>query len=225
MNVPLKGGKFMKRTIFYGILIFIFSMGVGFLFSKMWVNQKMADANLKVVGDEIQYLNSSITNQQSLSNSNFSLTTNSANFSNSLDTISTASTEEKVSPNAEFALKKYYNECGHFKFEYAKLPEELVNLTKEEVEDFYDDWEVEEFSANKIVLVKEISSLCDEHFIIKLGEKYVQIFHLESDGNLVLYKTTDISRDYLPAEDIAKLEQGMYVFGEGKLNSIIEDFE
>lgn len=215
----------MKRTIFYGILIFIFSMGVGFLFSKMWVNQKMADANLKVVGDEIQYLNSSITNQQSLSNSNFSLTTNSVNFSNSLDTISTASTEEKVSPNAEFALKKYYNECGHFKFEYAKLPEELVNLTKEEVEDFYDDWEVEEFSANKIVLVKEISSLCDEHFIIKLGEKYVQIFHLESDGNLVLYKTTDISRDYLPAEDIAKLEQGMYVFGEGKLNSIIEDFE
>lgn len=215
----------MKRTIFYGILIFIFSMGVGFLFSKMWVNQKMADANLKVVGDEIQYLNSSITNQLSLSNSNFSLTTNSANYSNSLDTISTASTEEKVSPNAEFALKKYYNECGHFKFEYAKLPEELVNLTKEEVEDFYDDWEVEEFSANKIVLVKEISSLCDEHFIIKLGEKYVQIFHLESDGNLVLYKTTDISRDYLPAEDIAKLEQGMYVFGEGKLNSIIEDFE
>lgn len=215
----------MKRTIFYGILIFIFSIGVGFLFSKMWVNQKMADANLKVVGDEIQYLNSSITNQLSLSNSNFSLTTNSANFSNSLDTISTASTEEKVSPNAEFALKKYYNECGHFKFEYAKLPEELVNLTKEEVEDFYDDWEVEEFSANKIVLVKEISSLCDEHFIIKLGEKYVQIFHLESDGNLVLYKTTDISRDYLPAEDIAKLEQGMYVFGEGKLNSIIEDFE
>lgn len=215
----------MKRTIFYGILIFIFSMGVGFLFSKMWVIQKMADANLKVVGDEIQYLNSSTTNQLSLSNSNFSLTTNSANFSNSLDTISTASTEEKVSPNAEFALKKYYNECGHFKFEYAKLPEELVNLTKEEVEDFYDDWEVEEFSANKIVLVKEISSLCDEHFIIKLGEKYVQIFHLESDGNLVLYKTTDISRDYLPAEDIAKLEQGMYVFGEGKLNSIIEDFE
>lgn len=215
----------MKRTIFYGILIFIFSMGVGFLFSKMWVNQKMADANLKVVGDEIQYLNSSITNQLSLSNSSFSSTANSTNMSNSLDTISTSSAEEKVSPNAEFALKKYYNECGHFKFEYAKLPEELVNLTKEEVEDFYDDWEVEEFSSNKIVLVKEISSLCDEHFIIKLGEKYVQIFHLESDGNLVLYKTTDISRDYLPAEDISKLEQGMYVFGEGKLNSIIEDFE
>lgn len=215
----------MKRTIFYGILIFIFSMGVGFLFSKMWVNQKMADANLKVVGDEIQYLNSSITDQLSLNNSSFSSTANSTNMSNSLDTISTSSTEEKVSPNAEFALKKYYNECGHFKFEYAKLPEELVNLTKEEVEDFYDNWEVEEFSANKVVLVKEISSLCDEHFIIKLGEKYVQIFHLESDGNLVLYKTTDISRDYLPAEDISKLEQGMYVFGEGKLNSIIEDFE
>ena len=67
-------------------------------------------------------------------------------------------------------MKKYYDECGHFKFQYAELPVELINLTKEEVEDLYDDWEVEEFSSNSVVLCKEINSICDEDFFIKLGE-------------------------------------------------------
>ena len=141
------------------------------------------------------------------------------------EVLQASAIEEKILPTAEFAMKKVYNECGHFKFEYAELPQELVNLTEEELEAYYKDWEIEEFSPSKIILTKEINSLCDEHFIIKLGEKYVQVFHLEPDGNLVVYETTDISREYLPEEDIKKLEEGIYVFGEGKLNSILEDFE
>ena len=141
------------------------------------------------------------------------------------EVLQASAIEEKILPTAEFAMKKVYNECGHFKFEYAELPQELVNLTEEELEAYYKDWEIEEFSPSKIILTKEINSLCDEHFIIKLGEKYVQVFHLEPDGNLVVYETTDISREYLPEEDIKKLEEGIYVFGEGKLNSVLEDFE
>lgn len=207
----------MKKIVFYGILIFIFSMGVGFVFSKLWVNQKLSDANLKVVGDELHFLNES--------NKNIVEAKDREENSISNEVLQASAIEEKVLPTAEFAMKKVYNECGHFKFEYAELPQELVNLTEEEVEDYYKDWEIEEFSPSKIILTKEINSLCDEHFIIKLGEKYVQVFHLEPDGNLVVYETTDISREYLPEEDIKKLEEGIYVFGEGKLNSILEDFE
>lgn len=203
----------MKKIIFYGILIFIFSIGVGFVFSKLWVNQKLSEANLKVVGDELQFLNES----------NKNILEREENISNEI--LEASSVEEKILPTAEFAMKKVYNECGHFKFEYAELPQELVNLTEEELKDYYKDWEIEEFSQARVILAKEINSLCDEHFIIKLGEKYVQVFHLEADGNLVLYETTDISREYLPEEDIKKLEEGVYVFGEGKLNSVLEDFE
>lgn len=207
----------MKKIVFYGILIFIFSIGVGFVFSKLWVNQKLSDANLKVVGDELHFLNES--------NKNILEAKDREENSISNEVLEASAIEEKVLPTAEFAMKKVYNECGHFKFEYAELPQELVNLTEEEVEDYYKDWEIEEFSPSKIILTKEINSLCDEHFIIKLGEKYVQVFHLEPDGNLVVYETTDISREYLPEEDIKKLEEGIYVFGEGKLNSVLEDFE
>ncbi len=207
----------MKKIVFYGILIFIFSIGVGFVFSKLWVNQKLSDANLKVVGDELHFLNES--------NKNILEAKDREENSISNEVLEASAIEEKVLPTAEFAMKKVYNECGHFKFEYAELPQELINLTEEELEAYYKDWEIEEFSPSKIILTKEINSLCDEHFIIKLGEKYVQVFHLEPDGNLVVYETTDISREYLPEEDIKKLEEGIYVFGKGKLNSVLEDFE
>lgn len=208
----------MKKIVFYGILIFIFSIGIGFVFSKLWVNQKLSDANLKVVGDELHFLNESNKNiVEAKDRDEENLISN--------EVLQASAIEEKILPTAEFAMKKVYNECGHFKFEYAELPQELVNLTEEELEAYYKDWEIEEFSPSKIILTKEINSLCDEHFIIKLGEKYVQVFHLELDGNLVVYETTDISREYLPEEDIKKLEEGIYVFGEGKLNSVLEDFE
>lgn len=208
----------MKKIVFYGILIFIFSIGVGFVFSKLWVNQKLSDANLKVVGDELHFLNESNKNiVEAKDRDEENLISN--------EVLQASAIEEKILPTAEFAMKKVYNECGHFKFEYAELPQELINLTEEELEAYYKDWEIEEFSPSKIILTKEINSLCDEHFIIKLGEKYVQVFHLEPDGNLVVYETTDISREYLPEEDIKKLEEGIYVFGKGKLNSVLEDFE
>jgi hypothetical protein len=209
---------FMKRYLFYGSILFIFSIVVGFVFSKMWVTNKLLDANLKVVGNTIQFANEENTNV---------IQTGDSKISNNVDNeaIQTDSEEEKVSPNSEFALKNFYTECGHFKFEYAALPNEIVNLTKTELEQYYDDWEVDEFSNKRVVLVKEINSLCNEHFILKLGKEFIEIYHLKPDGSLELYQTTDISKEYLTKNDIKTLSNGYYIFGEGKLNSALEDFE
>lgn len=132
--------------------------------------------------------------------------------------------EEKLSYSAEFALKKYYDRCGHFNFSYAELPAELVNLTENEIEDLYDDWRVEEFSDNSVVLSQNIDDICDEHFVIKLGDENIEIFH-QKNNNLEFYKSTNISKEYLTSADISNLNEGICVFGSGNLNSVIEDFE
>lgn len=142
-----------------------------------------------------------------------------------LQILEASSKEEKVSPNAQFATKEYYDECGHFNFEYKKLPEELVNLSRQEVEDYYDDYEIEEFASDNLVIAKEINGLCEEHFYVKLGAQNIEILRLNSDGSFSPYQETDISRTYLPEEDIAKLEEGIYVYGSGKINSVLEDYE
>jgi hypothetical protein len=144
---------------------------------------------------------------------------------NKEDFVETSQTDEKLSYNAEFALKKYYDECGHFTFQYSELPIELVNLTRQEIEDLYDDWEVETFSSDTLVLSQEINNFCDEHYMIKLGENNIEIYNVGNGGSLSLYKETDISKEYLTNEDINTLEEGIYVYGKGKLNATIEDFE
>ena len=203
----------MKKYWILGIFLFILSAIVGFFATKMWITNKMLEANLKVDGDKIVFADTE--NKNIVANELY----------DERNIIETEASEEKVSPNTEFALKKYYSECGHFKFEYVALPMELINLTEEEVEQYYDDWEVEEFSSKRVVLVKDIASLCDEHYIIKLGNEFIEIYHLEPNGEMTLYKTTDISKEYLTQNDIKTLQNGYYVFGEGKLNSVLEDFE
>ncbi len=183
----------MKRVIFYGLLIFVFSIGIGYYFSVLWKN-----------GDSgIAY----------------------ENEKNETEVEETVWEEEKVSYNASFALKKYYNECGHLKFQYSELPIELVNLSRAEVENLYQDWDVEEFSSSNIVLSQNINNVCDEHYVLKLVDDSIDIYHVGASGELELYKTTDIGKEYLTSTDVSNLESGIYVYGMGNLNSAIEDFE
>ena len=141
------------------------------------------------------------------------------------NTVETSMEEEKISPNSSFALKKYYDECNHFDYEEVELPKELVNLTEQEVEDYYDDWEVEEFANNKLVLCKEIDGYCNQHFVIKLDNDEVDVYRMKTNGDLEKYRDTDISVDYLPENDIEKLKEGIAVYGEGKVSSALEDYE
>ena len=41
-------------------------------------------------------------------------------------------TKEKVSANSQLIIKKYFKQCDHTINEYVEMPQELVNLTKEE---------------------------------------------------------------------------------------------
>ena len=77
-------------------------------------------------------------------------------YSNEQNTTSVFSTEEKVAANAILILKKYYTQCDHTINEYVELPQELVNMTKEEVQEHYPDWEVIGFEEGKITLYKEL---------------------------------------------------------------------
>ena len=84
------------------------------------------------------------------------------------NTTVVSSAEEKVSANAELILKKYYTKCDHTINEYVELPQELVNLTKEQVQEKYKDWQVIGFEKGKVTLYKEFDDVCGEHFKLKI---------------------------------------------------------
>lgn len=140
-----------------------------------------------------------------------------------LTTVS--ATEEKLASNAILILKKYYRKCEHTINEYVELPQELVNMTEEEVQAQYLDWEVIGFEKGKLTLYKEFDDVCQEHFKLRLEEGNVVVYIVNSDGKESLYEKTGISSEYLTETDLINMQDGLEIYGKEELNQIIEDFE
>lgn len=139
--------------------------------------------------------------------------------------LETNSNEEKISPNCLITLKRHYDECGHTTKEYIDISDDLVNKTKNEIEEKYPKWEIEMFSSGEIILYKECSGECDEHYILKENEGKVIIYKINGNKKEELYETTEISLDYLTEEDKKNIKDGIKVNGKENLNQLIEDFE
>lgn len=135
------------------------------------------------------------------------------------------STEEKISPNCFITMKKTYNKCGHTTSEYIAIPKELVNKTKEDLEEKYASWTIDKFSDTQIVISKKEEGECGEHYIVKDKEGKVVIYKLLEDGTEKEYEVTDISTEYITDTDKINMKNGIKVNGKQELNQLIEDFE
>lgn len=140
-------------------------------------------------------------------------------------TIETNTKNEKISPNASLVLKKHYKKCEHTIKQYAEIPQEFVNLTQEELQKEYQNWEIEEFTSNKVTLIKEEEGECGEHYVLKPKNGVIVVYKKNSDGNETMIEETGIAIDYLTKEDKEKIEKGINVYGKEELNSTLEDYE
>lgn len=139
--------------------------------------------------------------------------------------MQTASIEEKILPTTKLYLEKKYQDCKHTTKTEIELPVEMVNLTKEELEEKYPDWTIKEFSKDEVVLYRLASGLCNEHFVITDETGVVVVYRLDEEYNKSLYEKTDIYTEYLPKEDIDRLKEGIYVYTVSDLNSELENME
>ena len=137
----------------------------------------------------------------------------------------TNATEEKISPNAFVTFKVKYEGCGHTTNKYMEVPENFVNNTEKELQEKYSDWKIEKFSDMEIILSKEESGNCGEHYIVRESEGLVTVYQVLDDGTEREYEKTDISTEYLTETDKINMEKGIEVNGIQNLNQLIEDFE
>ncbi len=133
--------------------------------------------------------------------------------------------EEKVSPNAKLTTNIYYDECGHTVKKTSNIENKYINLNKDELSEEYQDWEIKEFSPENIILYKEEKGICNEHYILKDNDGFIAVYSLDSNEKETLKEITEISTNFLPNTDIAKLQGGIKVYGRENLNSVLEDFE
>lgn len=197
----------MKFYIMNKRTIFILGLIALFLASAYFTNKFGKIQGENVVADEVTFNNSEEENTIQT------------------EVLSTAVDEEKITPNTTFMLKKHYTDCGHTIIDKAEIPEELVNLNEEELKEKYPKWEIEKFSKEEVVLLKELDSFCGEHYLVTEEDGNVLIYMIDEKGSKSLVERTDIAFDYLPESDKTILKNGIYVYGNEELNKIREDFE
>ena len=135
------------------------------------------------------------------------------------------STEEKISPNAKMTLNKIYSSCGHTISEQIELPEELVNMTKDQLANEYSDWNIDGFSENEIVLSKKFEGQCGEHYLLRDNDGIIAIYKINENNEEELLDETEISTEYLTETDLIEIQKGLRVNGLEELNKILEDYE
>lgn len=164
-------------------------------------------------------------NEENIAINETAISINESNQVNEENVITITAEETKITPNTILTLKKYYKNCGHTIKDSAEVPEEMVNLTEEEVIQKYPSWKLDEFSKDEVILVRELESFCGEHYLLKEEEGKVLIYAIDEAGNQELLETTDIAFEYIPETDKVILSNGIYVYGKEELNKIREDFE
>ncbi len=133
--------------------------------------------------------------------------------------------DEKISPNGSITLKINYKKCGHTTSEYKDIPQELVNMTKHDLQEKYKEWNIDKFSDTEIVLSREEEGECGEHFIVKTKDGKVVVYQILENETEKEYEITDISPEYLSETDKVNMQNGIFVNGKQSLNQLIEDFE
>lgn len=147
------------------------------------------------------------------------------NIVNNLEILNTASVQELTSPNTILIFKTLYKQCNHEITQRNNIPDNLVNLNKEDISKEYKEWNIDDFSISEITFSREDDGICDEHYILKDKDGYIAIYTIDKYGKETLKELTQIITSYLPEEDLKQLQKGIKVIGNEKLNATIEDYE
>ncbi|MBR4110965.1 MAG: BofC C-terminal domain-containing protein [Clostridia bacterium] len=135
-----------------------------------------------------------------------------------------STSQEKISPYAKITVEKYYKQCDHSTIEIYDVPKELVNLTQEELQKRYENWEIKQFSSNDIQLYRQINANCSSHFVLKEKDGYIAVYKVVSNNLDELNMITEIEYASLKEEDKLAVENGIKIYGKEELSSVIEDF-
>ena len=80
-----------------------------------------------------------------------------------------------------------YEECNHTIKEYAKMPEEYVNLNQEELAKKQENWQIEEFSKDEVTLLKDVTSVCNEHYVLREKDGIIAVYQIHEDNTVFCY--------------------------------------
>lgn len=136
--------------------------------------------------------------------------------------VDKVSVEDIITPSMELEKKIISINTGKELIEYSgKVPENMVNLTKTQLTDYFKDYGSVEFNNNKIIVTRKMPNL-PNRFVLKLDGNNIVVYKTDSKGIATLYE--DFEPEPHKNRD-ERLERGIEVDTIEKVYELIEDYE
>ncbi len=149
-----------------------------------------------------------------------------------------AQDSNRILPSTKYVLEIYNKKTGALDTENLNMPGHLVGLTKEEVEDYLENYmrDLTLSEYNKGLLSYELTSFSDRE--VRLRKTYdedtvpYRFYVAVRNGYVVVYNSdlksvfeyTSIEAKNLPEEDRIALSMGIYVNNEEELYALLESY-
>ncbi|WP_304942030.1 hypothetical protein [Vallitalea guaymasensis] len=153
-----------------------------------------------------------------------------ASSKNNEDVISVDTVKEpKIMSSTRIEYQNYYTLDDKLEIEKEiEPPYYMINLTREQMEEFYPEFQLIAFSPEKVILRRIIEDRSDKYYIIKRHNTNIGVFHDYRDKgediqlDEYLRDTIDIPVNDLVWEEQEKLNNGIIVYGEEELSQSLK---
>ena len=98
----------------------------------------------------------------------------------------------------------------------------MYGWDREKIQQAYSDWQMTEFSADRVVFNRNIEGDSPQHYILKENDGYVAVYYRDSG---ILKETTSTPVASLSDEDKKLFQEGLEIEGETNLIKYIEGLE
>jgi hypothetical protein len=130
----------------------------------------------------------------------------------------------RISLNTRLIFQTRYSECGHTVVERKEVPTEIVDFDEHGVKEYYQPWEIKEFSNEEIVLTRQVEGICPKHYLLGVQDGYIAVYEFGENGKPVLKEITDIPISILRLNDQHRLRKGILLDSIEEVNQFLEEF-
>lgn len=131
-----------------------------------------------------------------------------------------AMSSAKITPSTKLVYQYYYEEDGQMIESEEQPPYFMIDMTREEMQEKYPDWQVQSFSEEEVVMRKSVQQKSHETYRLGIHEGYVAVYY----ENGVIKDILDTPISALTEEERQRLEKGIVVTGEERLIRLLEDY-
>ena len=130
----------------------------------------------------------------------------------------------RIGMNTKIVYEYFNPEDGTSETTEESSPYFLLDMAIDKLENRFTDWEIVEFTEDKVVMRKIVSGYDRSFYIRGIKDGYIAVFYQNTSSGTTLKQMTDTPVTALPREEQKMLEQGIKVDSKTQLAGVLQDY-